>query len=325
MPTCKSTVQSANGRQPDSGETKQTEKRQDFLIFVLRINAPSDTHMTKIPEHRTYELSDYRLSMKETRPEQAQDLINYTHRDEYFVFGVVEQGSCRLEIDVRELRCPQGTIVVLLPEQVHTFLLAERLKGYMLAVDPVFVDETTWLIFERYALDSEPVPLEEPQRDELSRLHTLLKKRMDAAPADETERAVIRHLAGAMVAIIAGVLQHRAGLRSTNPRMIGLTLEFKTLLKQFVHISRSPAFYAERMHVSAAYLNEAVRTTTGLSATRNIRNEIVIRAKRMLAHSRTDIQEIARELGFEDCAYFSRLFSSVTHVSPSEFRKRYPG
>ena len=81
--------------------------------------------------------------------------------------------------------------------------------------------------------------------------------------------------------------------------MIGLTLEFKTLLKQFVHISRSPAFYAERMHVSAAYLNEAVRTTTGLSATRNIRNEIVIRAKRMLAHSRTDIQEIARELGLK--------------------------
>lgn len=216
MPTCKSTVQSANGRQPDSGETKQTEKRQDFLIFVLRINAPSDTHMTKIPEHRTSDLSDYGFALKETRPEQAQDLINYTHRDEYFVFGVVEQGSCRLEIDVRELRCPQGTIVVLLPEQVHTFLLAERLKGYMLAVDPVFVDETTWLIFERYALDSEPVPLEEPQRDELSRLHTLLKKRMDAAPADETERAVIRHLAGAMVAIIAGVLQHRAGLRSTN-------------------------------------------------------------------------------------------------------------
>ena len=66
--------------------------------------------MTKIPEHRTSDLSDYGFALKETRPEQAQDLINYTHRDEYFVFGVVEQGSCRLEIDVREFRCPQGTV-----------------------------------------------------------------------------------------------------------------------------------------------------------------------------------------------------------------------
>lgn len=286
---------------------------------------PPNTHMIRMPEHRTSDLSDCGFALKEVRPEQAQPPIDYTHRDEYFVFGVIEQGSCLLEIDVRELCCTQGTVVVLLPEQVHTFLRAERMEGYMLAVDPVFVDETTRLIFEQYALDTKPVAVEKPQRNELARLHAMLKKRMNAAPADETERAVVRHLAGAMVAIIAGVLQHRAGQRSGNPRMIGLTLEFKTLLKQFVHISRSPAFYAERMHVSVAYLNEAVRKTTGVSATRNIRNEIVIRAKRMLAHSRTDIQEIARELGFEDCAYFSRLFSSVTHVSPSEFRKRYPG
>ena len=45
--------------------------------------------------------------------------------------------------------------------------------------------------------------------------------------------------------------------------------------------------------------------------------------KRELAYSTQSIQEISRQLGFEDYTYFSRLFSKTTGVSPSTFREKY--
>ena len=37
------------------------------------------------------------------------------------------------------------------------------------------------------------------------------------------------------------------------------------------------------------------------------------------------IGEIARTLGFDDCAYFTRLFTKRTGMSPTSYREKYLG
>ncbi|MBR6828358.1 MAG: AraC family transcriptional regulator [Prevotella sp.] len=59
------------------------------------------------------------------------------------------------------------------------------------------------------------------------------------------------------------------------------------------------------------------------STSEYIQRAIVLRMKRELAYSTQSIQEISRQLGFEDYTYFSRLFSKTTGVSPSTFREKY--
>lgn len=44
-------------------------------------------------------------------------------------------------------------------------------------------------------------------------------------------------------------------------------------------------------------------------------NEIVLRAKRMLVYTTRNIGEIACELGFDDYAYFTRLFTKQTGMN----------
>jgi AraC-like DNA-binding protein len=56
-----------------------------------------------------------------------------------------------------------------------------------------------------------------------------------------------------------------------------------------------------------------------------IKNRIILEAKRLLVHTSLTAKEIAYELGYNDPAYFSRLFMSKTGESPSGFRTNFLG
>ena len=51
--------------------------------------------------------------------------------------------------------------------------------------------------------------------------------------------------------------------------------------------------------------------------------ELVLPAKRMLVYSAKSIKEISVELGIEDYAYFTRLFTKAVGINPSAYRKNY--
>ena len=54
-----------------------------------------------------------------------------------------------------------------------------------------------------------------------------------------------------------------------------------------------------------------------------IKDRIILEAKRLLAHSDLNVKEIAYDLGYDDPAYFNRLFAKVSEIAPAEFRKQY--
>jgi AraC-like DNA-binding protein len=56
-----------------------------------------------------------------------------------------------------------------------------------------------------------------------------------------------------------------------------------------------------------------------------IKNRIILEAKRLLVHTSLTAKEIAYDLGYNDPAYFSRLFQSKTGESPSSFRINFLG
>lgn len=56
-----------------------------------------------------------------------------------------------------------------------------------------------------------------------------------------------------------------------------------------------------------------------------IKNRIILEAKRLLVHTSLTAKEIAYDLGYNDPAYFSRLFQTKTGESPSSFRINFLG
>lgn len=78
--------------------------------------------------------------------------------------------------------------------------------------------------------------------------------------------------------------------------------------------------YARALHVSAGHLRATCVRVTGAPPVRLIHERLIREAKRRLIGSSLPIGTIALELGFEDAAYFSRLFHAKSGLSPQQYR-----
>ncbi|RJL35698.1 AraC family transcriptional regulator [Bailinhaonella thermotolerans] len=87
--------------------------------------------------------------------------------------------------------------------------------------------------------------------------------------------------------------------------------------------SRTPLTeQARRLGVSLPALRAIVRGATGVSPQDYILGVRPSRAKDLLAETDLTVAAVARGVGYEDAAYFSRLFTRRTGVSPRAFRQR---
>lgn len=100
-----------------------------------------------------------------------------------------------------------------------------------------------------------------------------------------------------------------------------LLVQLRELIEENYCTLHSPADYAKRLHITAKSLGRLVRDNLGTTPTELIRSRILTHAKWQLLHTLRPVKEIARELGFQDELYFSRLFKKATGYSPTFFRE----
>lgn len=81
--------------------------------------------------------------------------------------------------------------------------------------------------------------------------------------------------------------------------------------------------YAKLLFVTPKNLNKKVTQFGKQSPNEIIKDRIITEAKRLLAHTNLTIKEIGYTLGYEDDAYFIRLFTTQSGISPQQFRKQY--
>jgi AraC-like DNA-binding protein len=105
-------------------------------------------------------------------------------------------------------------------------------------------------------------------------------------------------------------------------------LEFIRKFSQLVELHfknlHTVADYANLLFITPKNLNKKVTQFGNQSPNEIIKDRIILEAKRLLAHSSLTIKEIGYNLGYEDDAYFIRLFIKQTGISPQQFRKQYP-
>jgi AraC family transcriptional activator of pobA len=115
--------------------------------------------------------------------------------------------------------------------------------------------------------------------------------------------------------------QQVAGKEAGNSRLPPPLPELREMVEKHYHTLHSPADYAARLHTTPKALGRLVKTHLGKTLTELIQERILNHAKWELLHTLRPVKEIAREIGYDDELYFSRLFKKATGRSPTEFRE----
>lgn len=107
----------------------------------------------------------------------------------------------------------------------------------------------------------------------------------------------------------------RRALRDT------LVQRFRALVDLHLRRHQPLAFYAEELEVTADHLSRSCRAVTGMSALDLLHERLGLEARRLLAYTPATVADVARELGFDDPAYFSRFFARRVGCSPQAWRQ----
>ncbi|KKY62301.1 AraC family transcriptional regulator, partial [Tannerella forsythia] len=231
-------------------------------------------------------------------------------------------GQCRLNIDFEEYTFGKGSLAIIRPGQVHRIIDAFNLSAKFLVVDSVLVDKEEKRTLERYGCSK----IQLSDISELKLLLSLLDRKLSCME-NPSAKAIVQRLTtvivGLVVENVANAIKVQSELQGTVSRHKEIVWEFRDLLENNIRINRSPSFYAGRLNITVAYLNEAVNAVLGTSVSRHIQDEIILQAKRKLVYTTASVKEIAHSLGFDDYSYFTRLFAKVVGVSPTLFRRTY--
>jgi AraC-like DNA-binding protein len=98
---------------------------------------------------------------------------------------------------------------------------------------------------------------------------------------------------------------------------------FTQLVESHYKEKHTVADYADLLLVAPKTITNKFKRLNLPQPNEVIKNRIILEAKRLLVHTALTAKEIAYELGYEDPAYFSRLFLIKTGESPSGFKTKY--
>ncbi|CAM3683251.1 AraC family transcriptional regulator [Elizabethkingia occulta] len=99
--------------------------------------------------------------------------------------------------------------------------------------------------------------------------------------------------------------------------------QFSLLVENHYRQKHTVADYAELMGIAPKTLTHRLRKMNMAQPNEVIKDRIILEAKRLLIYTEMSAKQIAYALGYEDPAYFNRLFSSKVGDNTSNFRKKY--
>lgn len=99
--------------------------------------------------------------------------------------------------------------------------------------------------------------------------------------------------------------------------------EFEQLVEHHYKTEKSPSQYADWLNMSAKHLNRITQNMIGKTTTDIILERVFLEAKREMISRKFSFNQIADDLGYEDYAYFSRLFRKKCGETPSSFINKY--
>jgi len=273
---------------------------------------------SKIP----FELSTL-TCVKENRWHGSTEPIRLCH----FVIIWVRKGSGSILIDMNKYDVTDNSAYCISPGQIHEIKINPEVEGCLLYFTSEFVcltEDNYELLFNSGLFNtisqSPVIAVNKALGAELNELTEKMLKEYDHYFSHRS--SILRGYLKIFLIHLTRQFEDRPEIMLQGGRNLRLIANFFSLLEKAYQRQKQVRYYAAELGVTANYLNEIIKNSTGVSASIHIRNRIILEAKRNLSNIGLTMKEIAYNLGFDDTAHFSKYFKNATGHNFTDYKKQ---
>ncbi|WP_343583644.1 helix-turn-helix domain-containing protein [Herbaspirillum sp.] len=220
-----------------------------------------------------------------------------------------------------------GPVVITIhPSVVHGFDFSEEAVGFVLTVDPHIVfslgggdvhsDIFSPLFLRPMAIDLARVP------ELRERMETVLRLLIaESASPRAGHTLMLEWLARSVMLLLVRLEADHRSAELSGRGEFELFSRFRALVEEHFKEQWQVGVYADKLRVTPSRLNRLCLKLAGQSAFDFAQQRLILEACRKLTYVPSGVSTIAYELGFQDPAYFSRLFKRHMGVTPKQYRR----
>lgn len=232
-----------------------------------------------------------------------------------YQFFLVQSGGGKYHIDGRKGKLKPPQILNIPPRIVHGFKFITGTQGWVITIPMEVLDQSIGDNLRPHLdmpFEIDPTSGLTALFDEIAREHVSLR----------FGRA---HILQSLIALIAGQLVRINAEKGEGKNIEAgspLIRKFELLLEQHFCDHWTATEYAGALAVSPTHLTRLANKHTGMPISKIIEGRLIQEARRNLAYTSLTIAQIAYRIGYKDPAYFTRVFTRTTGITPTEFRNR---
>jgi len=304
------------------------KKQEQIFQMINSVTAYHELLQLDKPEHPLVSIIDFSKVNYSNPPPGTSVIINL------YCISIKQGADCVMRYGPNTYDFSEGVMSFFKPGQVVS---VERQSenvtdGYMLTFHPDFIQSFALANkikkygFFDYAV-SEALFLSEKEKKHIREIMAGTEGEYHTNIDGFSQDAIVGYID--LLLVYANRYYNRQFI-TRKPQNDQLSVRFEQLLDEYFSKDDALAkglpsvqYFADKMHLSANYLGEMLRVSTGQSAQHHIQNKVIEMTKTLLTTTHLSVAEIAYQLGFERPQSLNRLFKSKTNTSPLEYRASF--
>jgi AraC family transcriptional regulator, transcriptional activator of pobA len=249
------------------------------------------------------------------------------HAYDFYSIILFTSGSGSIIINNDSYPVKEGTICLVAPDQVHSFMKIGNAEGHLFFFcQDYYVEEFSIIrLLNLYSYTSATArgvqkPCIDLSKNEFSTIKSAFISIENEYNANECSSAgaIIRsHLNILMLKLTSN---YEALSESSSGSESVLVHSLSRLIDSYFIQEQHLGFYTSAFNISESQLNEICNKHFNCGLKKILQNRLMQEARKLLVTSDMSISEIAYKLNFEDNSYFCRVFRTKTGISPKRFR-----
>ncbi len=297
------------------GRTPGVKQGTDIPVFFLYGEAPQkvDRHFLHLED-----LDD------RSRPNDW-NIRPHAHETLHHMF-FVRAGSGQMSVDGERVQFVAPTVLLIPARCVHGFAWDPETSGHVLTLSESYLAElaTREAIFHSLFETADSVELPPGSREDISIMDNIRRLSLELSWIGAGSAAAVEaHLTMLLVDVLR-LSRHNSGRDQRGPQ-VQIVARFRQAIEDNFHKTVSITDYAELLGLNVWQLRTACLKIAHLPPLHIVQQRKLLEAQRLLLYSNMSVSEVAYHLGFDDPAYFSRVFHRHAGVSPRLYRTSHAG